>query len=85
MKERDKPNSHISSKLHIIYITKYVLFYCKNTINSRGLCDHKTHCTFSLSVNISYQQRATATTTDTETLWPRASVGWRHLVCEKNC
>jgi len=52
MKECDEGNSHISSKPHIIYITKYTLFYHKDTAISHRLCGHKTHCTFSLSVNI---------------------------------
>jgi len=33
-------------------MTKCVLLYHKNTAISHRLCDHKTHCAFSLSVNI---------------------------------
>jgi hypothetical protein len=78
MEECDKRNSHTSSKLHIICITKYVLFCYKNsnftwalwpqdtlrfvTTRHTALCDHKTHCAFSLFVNVCYQQPATAPT-----------------------
>jgi len=47
--------------------------------NSHGLCDHKTHCAPSLTVNMMNSVQRRQRQSDTQTLWPWAFIRWVHL------
>jgi len=76
--------SEMSTESHLVMGKEKICFILlEKQKNSYGLCDHRTHCAFSLSVNILNSVQRHKRQSDTQKLWPWASIRWVHLVCDK--